>query len=113
MLPDEVSHVEVTPVGAERNAFGEAAHLGLRDLAHRLSLDLEERHVGFFVPIEGGLGACRRCHSRRACLSGKPGRRLLDSLDVVKKTKMRNRIGRHRDHNLTGPLPCNSAVSST
>jgi hypothetical protein len=37
-------------------AFGEAAHLGLRDLAHRLSLDLEERHVGFLVPIEGGLG---------------------------------------------------------
>jgi hypothetical protein len=23
---------------------------------HRLSLDLEERHVGFLVPIEGGLG---------------------------------------------------------
>jgi hypothetical protein len=25
-------------------------------LPHRLSVDLEERHVGFLVPIEGGLG---------------------------------------------------------
>jgi hypothetical protein len=54
---DQVSHIEVTSVGAERDAFGEAAHLGLSDLAHRLSLDLEqERHVEFLVPIEGGFG---------------------------------------------------------
>ena len=46
---DEVSHVEVTTVGAELDVFGEAAHLGLRDLAHRSSLDLEERHVGFLM----------------------------------------------------------------
>jgi hypothetical protein len=57
---DQVSHIEVTSVGAERDAFGEAAHLGLSDLAHRLSLDLEqERHVEFLVPIEGVLGAPR------------------------------------------------------
>ena len=53
---DEVSHVEVLPIGTEREAFGEAAEIGLRHLAHRLSLDLEERHVGFLMPIEGGLG---------------------------------------------------------
>jgi hypothetical protein len=57
---DEVSYVEVLPVGAERDAFGEAAHIGLRHLAHRLSLDLEERHVGFLMAVEGGLG-CHQC----------------------------------------------------
>ena len=53
---DEICNIEVMPVRAERDAFGEAADIGLRHLADRLCFDLEKRHVGFIVPVEGGLG---------------------------------------------------------
>src|SRR6266849_2504474 len=54
---DEVFHVEILPVGAERDAFREAAYISLRHLAYCLSLYLEQRHVGFLMPVEVGLGS--------------------------------------------------------
>jgi hypothetical protein len=53
---DEISHVKVLPVGAEHDAFGKAADVRLCHLANALSIDLEEHHVGFLMPVEGGLG---------------------------------------------------------
>jgi hypothetical protein len=44
---DEVSYVQVMPIGTKRDPFGEAAHVGLGHLMDRLSIDLEERHIGF------------------------------------------------------------------
>jgi hypothetical protein len=68
MLPlDEVSHVEVLPIGTEREAFGETADISLRHPAHRLSLDLEERHVGFFMPVEGFFGCAASAVEDQRC----------------------------------------------
>ena len=56
---DEVADIEVVPVRAERYALGEATHIGLSHLAYCLSVDLQERDVRVFVPVEGGLGVGR------------------------------------------------------
>src|SRR5262249_21250734 len=53
---DEVSDIEVLPVGAEHDAFRKAAHVRLSHLANALSIDLEEHNVGFLVPVERGFG---------------------------------------------------------
>src|SRR5215475_7912988 len=50
---DEVADVEVAPIGAERDPFGESTNLDLRHLADRLSLDLEKGDERFLVPKEG------------------------------------------------------------
>ena len=52
---DKISHVQIAPVGTERDAFGEATHVGLRHLTDCLSIDLQESYVRFVVPIKGGL----------------------------------------------------------
>ena len=38
---------------AELDALGETTHVGLSDLVYCASLDLQQRHVGMFVPVEG------------------------------------------------------------
>ena len=50
---DKVADVEVAPIGAERDTFGETTNLDLRHLADRLSLDLEKGDERFLVPKEG------------------------------------------------------------
>src|SRR5215471_12013423 len=53
---DEVADVKVAPVWAERHALGEATHVDLSHLAYCLSIDLQERDIRVFMPVEGGLG---------------------------------------------------------
>jgi hypothetical protein len=52
---DEVVHVKIAPVGAERDALGKATYIGVRHLGYHLSIDLQESHVGSVVAIKGGL----------------------------------------------------------
>jgi len=53
---DEISHLEIAPVGTGRDPLGEATDAGPAHFAYRLSVDFQKRDVGFIVPIKAVFG---------------------------------------------------------